>query len=542
MSSISSAAVTAASDAAPFVAPYQNAAYDDASPSTLSSHYHRGDPLDIPLIDHHLLTQLLLPRLTSAIQLICPQAYMDWTTTTTTPTTSHNRHYNTMRWKRIVEGVLRAFLIAGSCRRIIVRYQTSQKQQNHNDHFGVSVVTPAMHNLGLQIRPSASTSRGYSSGLMNLLQQYANVGSLVLATVVVPTLFKELKLYRKRQLDDHDRQLRIEDIRREEYQLFYSARAATASGGHAVGEVPNTDNPQRAPEHQQYHRNQNNFGLSHSSSSSSTIQQRAQKRQARAITYLLDTILGLGEVFLPPIQLINYIMYLWGRSGTPQLGMQLAGWEFCNVNNPAGHDSGDGGFGEGSHNHQRHVNFQYAHRRLLVEEGLRAVSMIIPPPLPSQLRLGNGGSNNATVIEDNARTVGLAGDREDVAMHPYNAGGMGSNSTERLIDGNNARRRSGWAMMRKKILSFMGVIDEEDGTNALSTDYTSTSETRRYSLTCSMCQMENPSIPYIASCGHCYCYLCLRMAVTDNLSFRCVDCGRTIVASARPKVEVFVCK
>ena len=96
--------------------------------------------------------------------------------------------------------------------------------------------------------------------------------------------------------------------------------------------------------------------------------------------------------------------------------------------------------------------------------------------------------------------------------------------------------KQGW--VRKRFLSFMGVIEEEDdddnGVNNANAQVGG--DFRRYTLTCSMCHVENPTIPYIASCGHCYCYLCLRMAVTDDLSFRCVDCGRSIVTSGRPEV------
>ena len=56
-------------------------------------------------------------------------------------------------------------------------------------------------------------------------------------------------------------------------------------------------------------------------------------------------------------------------------------------------------------------------------------------------------------------------------------------------------------------------------------------------LACAMCHAENPTIPYVASCGHGYCYLCLRAAVTDDLGFRCVACGRAVVSSGRPTYE-----
>ncbi|KAL3758115.1 hypothetical protein ACHAWU_004196 [Discostella pseudostelligera] len=534
-----SGTATAISTVRPPPAPVRRdnaAASTSPLPPSISSHYHRGDPLDIPLIDHHLLTQLLFPRLVSAMQLAFPQVYLDWTTASA----SNNNHYKTLRWKRIAEGILRTCLIVGSCRRIIVRHHQASSQQKE-----VSVITPAMHNLGMQIRPVSSTSRGnaidknHTSGVLNLLQQYAKVGTLILATVILPTIYKELKLYRKRQLEEHDRQLRLDDIRREEHQLFHSLSSSARSPANTG--VSDTDNPHHPRDHH------------HHNSSNSIIQQRAQKRQSHLLTYLIDTTIGMGEVFLPPLQLVNYVMYLWGRSCTPQLGMLLAGWEYCHLDTisvDANHDDDDGGggIGEESHhhhqNHQRHVNFQYAHRRLVVEEGLRAVSMILPPALPSHLRIGDGtvGGNSATaatVAGNNHRADGAVGAATEGRQH-----GTGSDSTERAVDDDNtSRRRSGWTIMRKKILSFMGVIDDEDDNNATSATAaptSSTSEARRYSLTCSMCHMENPSIPYIASCGHCYCYLCLRMAVTDNLSFRCVDCGSMIVSSARPKVEAFI--
>ncbi len=87
-------------------------------------------------------------------------------------------------------------------------------------------------------------------------------------------------------------------------------------------------------------------------------------------------------------------------------------------------------------------------------------------------------------------------------------------------------------LMRKRILSFMGVV-EDDESNKVVTN--TLSKEGRHSITCSLCHAVNPAIPYITSCGHCYCYICLRVAVTDNLSFRCMDCGKAIISSGRPK-------
>lgn len=87
-------------------------------------------------------------------------------------------------------------------------------------------------------------------------------------------------------------------------------------------------------------------------------------------------------------------------------------------------------------------------------------------------------------------------------------------------------------LMRKRILSFVGVVEDDESNNGATNTL---SKEGRHSLTCSLCHVVNPAIPYIASCGHCYCYICLRVAVTDNLSFHCVDCGKAIISSGRPK-------
>ena len=87
-------------------------------------------------------------------------------------------------------------------------------------------------------------------------------------------------------------------------------------------------------------------------------------------------------------------------------------------------------------------------------------------------------------------------------------------------------------LMRKRILSFMGVVEDDESNNGATNTL---SKEGRYSLTCLLCHVVNPAIPYITSCGHCYCYICLRVAVTDHLGFRCVDCGKGIISSERLK-------
>jgi len=62
---------------------------------------------------------------------------------------------------------------------------------------------------------------------------------------------------------------------------------------------------------------------------------------------------------------------------TPFLSMQIAGWEY--VSSSDGLNDDDGSNSGQQQQYQRHVNYQYGTRRLLVEEALRTASMIIPP-------------------------------------------------------------------------------------------------------------------------------------------------------------------
>ena len=96
---------------------------NNANNSSPSSSYHRSDPLDIPLIDNHILSHLLLPRIINSIKLAFPKVYLDWTTDTTS--TSQNENDNaeeeslqhvsslikdSLFWKRIVENTLRLYI------------------------------------------------------------------------------------------------------------------------------------------------------------------------------------------------------------------------------------------------------------------------------------------------------------------------------------------------------------------------------------------------------------------------------------------------
>ncbi|KAL3782109.1 hypothetical protein ACHAW5_007274 [Stephanodiscus triporus] len=543
------------------------------TPAISSHSYHRGDPLDIPLIDHHLLTQLLLPRVVSAIRLALPQIHLDWTTGGG-PSGRHHMgalngsRKNSLLWKRILEGILRTCLILGSCRRIIsygsrrrrvdvssgVNSNNSIHKQRANNQE-ISVATPAMRSFGVSIRTDSSEGGG------SIIQQYGKVMALVF-TVVVPSCYEELKHRRERQLDDQDRRLRLEEIRREFRSSMMHGASVTSTAylaNDTVGDHHDSRSHQESTSPTSIERQRQQQLL--------LISQRAYKRKSLLFSLIADAILGMGEILYPPLQLFNYLMYLWGMSSTPDLGMRVAGWEYCHdpfssviLSTRNGGGGGDNNnsvisydnYGEvvehhqphGGCFHQRHANFQYGHRRLLVEEALHAASLILPP------RTNNAGSSGGSV-----GNVVVAADTPRGANRRINERPGDERrwmSTERSVEGEErysprrdmrlrmnsmAALNTGvnrYGLMRKRILSFLGVVEDDESNND---GLTSSSQNNRYSLTCSLCHVINPAIPYIASCGHCYCYICLRVAVTDNLSFRCVDCGQTIISSGRPCIH-----
>jgi hypothetical protein len=460
-----------------------------------SQHYHRGDPLDIPLIDHHLLTQLLLPRLISAIRVAFPQRQKDWITDSR---------------KRILEGVLRTCLLLGSSRHIIsyVARQHRRRHDANNDfdssgniiygkggqpprvvNHDVYVTTPAMQSLGISIRP-ASISDGAGGG--SIIQQYGKVIALIIVTVILPICYEELKHRREKHLDERDQQFRLEEIRRE----FRSSmmQGVNSTSAHITSqESPSDDNDIREIEQQPHHYPQQHI-----------LNKRAMKRKSFVSALFTDSILGMGEVLYPPLKLANYLMYLWGMCSTPDLGMRMAGWDYCRVDpsssalelgEPPSHD------GESSH-HQRHANFQYGHRRLMVEEALRAATMILPPRTYNA-GFGGGGAASNAVVETPHSTNGRSND---------------------LVVAPQSSRMARFGTLRKRLLSFLGIVDESNN------DFAEAKNS--FDTLCSLCNTI-PAVPYTASCGHNYCYICLRMAVTDDLNFRCQCCGQQISSAFR---------
>ena len=470
------------------------------SPSTSPTHNHhqhyRSDVFDIPQIDHHLLQHLLLPRIINSIRFIYPQVYLDWTTNSTAGNSggSHGRDgaqqstnnnwlmicKDTLFWKRLVENVLQTLFLLGSCRYIY----------NSKNSTALHISTPAMQSLGMLLRPSTITSKG------RIHQYVTKILALLTATTILPALYKELKIYRTKQLEEKERLLRYNEIRNE---VRTSMQMMSGSGG----DSQSSRNSERQPQHAQP-----------TSSSYQMMQQRAILRKRHLLSYVTDTILGLSDICIPPLRLITYLSYLWGmtnNSNTPYLGMKLVGWEYAtaaddndNNDNRQATNSKDG-----QSSHQRHANFQYGNRRLMVEEAIRAVSMVVPPRTTA---FNNDSNDNDTGTTGNNTQLNI----DDGRVHDASSS-------------RSSRRRNSW---RNRFLSFMGITEDDNNPSSSTTDAT---DKRRYTLTCSKCHAINPSIPYITNCGHCYCYICLRMAVTDDLGFKCLDCGQSIISSGRPR-------
>ena len=433
--------------------------------------YHRGDPLDIPLIDHHLLVHMLCPRITSAIRYALPQLYLDWTTGVSSDDESTSRNGPLHIRKRWVEMLLHTSLILGSC-----HFRRKGKNGSSND-MNVYLATPAMKNLGMILQPAITDNNNHHSR-SSKIKVYSKIVALVLATVVVPALYEELKLRRQKQLERQETRLRLR-------QLHQEFQTSTSS---AIGN-------QRQDVVQQ--QRQGNL-----------MQQRAQKRKTLIQRLLVDSILGMSDILIPPLRLITYISYLWGLCPTPNFGSSMIGWEYASVNDIQG--SSDGESLSILPPNQRHANFQYGNRRLMVEEGLRTMATILPPRSNSSVQPEGDNRRNRRRTEDTSNNEDARSSTTSTSQIPQ-------------------RGRRGW--MRQRALSFMGVVEEEEEESEQQRAHGNT-----YELNCSLCQTV-PAIPYITSCGHCYCYLCLRMAVTEDPYYRCVCCRKRIETSSRPTIK-----
>ncbi|KAL7433825.1 hypothetical protein ACHAXM_003757 [Skeletonema potamos] len=442
------------------------AASSSAAEALPPASYHLGDPLDIPLIDHHLLVHMLCPRITSAIRYAFPRLYLDWTTGVAADEDTSRNAPSFIR-KRWVDMLLHTSLILGSCH--------FRRKRNNSKEMSVYLATPAMKNLGMILRPAANNNDQNSPH--NKIKVYSKIIALVLATVVVPALYEELKLRRQRELQMQETRLRLAQLR-QEFQITSNA----------------TTGPQRQETLHQ----------------GDVMLQRAQKRRALIQRLLIDSILGMSDILIPPLRLITYVSYLWGLCPTPNFGSSMIGWEYASVTDVQGSSSDVESMSILTPYYQRHANFQYGNRRLLVEEGLRTMASILPPRtnLSVQPDVDNGRRRQ---VEE---TSGSENSRSSTNI----------TATAHTLT---TQRRMGW--MRQRALSFMGVIEEEEEIEQRPVD-------NSYVLNCSLCRTV-PAVPYITSCGHCYCYMCLRMAVTEDPYYRCVCCRKRIDSSSRPTTK-----
>ena len=115
--------------------------------------------------------------------------------------------------------------------------------------------------------------------------------------------------------------------------------------------------------------------------------------------------------------------------------MMMVGWEYASSAGMGGNDDGSSnaiGMGGGQQRHQRHANFQYGNRRMLVEEALRTMSAVLPPRNP------HGGGNTVAVAGGNAALNNVPG------LNSRMNNERGSSAGTRLaLDDNATRRRSG---------------------------------------------------------------------------------------------------
>jgi hypothetical protein len=381
-----------------------------------------------------------------------------------------SRIKNPLLLRKFIEILLHAAVLLGSSQIV------QQREKNGSFVSNISIRTPAMRNLGLFLRPNvnlpnqqsrnnaAQNNGGWQmAAIRSRLLLYSKLFALVTATVIGPRFYEELKQWRQQQLRDRDRRQRSVDM-------------------HILS---------RPLEN-------NNRHLSSREREQVMIDLRANDRKSLLQTIISDFIIGTVDVFMPPLRLINYISYLWGITSTPDLGMQLVGWNYATLAD----SSSDGlatSFGQQYH---RHANFHYGNRRLLVEEALRTVSSVIPPRESAIIPIARQTPSRNNIMNNNS---------------------LQDRQTETETSGESLRninyRRRSW--FRKRALSFMGVVEEKDKTSL------------QNKLNCVKCGTENPTVPYMTSCGHCYCYICLRMAVTDDIYFQCVECGEQIKTSSR---------
>ncbi len=200
-----------------------------------------------------------------------------------------------------------------------------------------------------------------------------------------------------------------------------------------------------------------------------TSQQQQRVAYKRQIS-LLKLLLRVTSLIVPPMQLYHYVSYILhrGSTPTPSLSMNLCGIEYSAMDTL------------GEEERKRSVNFLYAYRRIWYEEFLLTMRLL---PLDIWKSLPRG------------------------MMVAY----------RRFITNMKS------CLSQSKML-LMDKTSAGDHTNKRN-------DSRYVEQACEICYSTPISIPYKTSCGHWYCYACLRTLVADDLNYHCIGCGQKILSS-----------
>jgi len=153
------------------------------------------------------------------------------------------------------------------------------------------------------------------------------------------------------------------------------------------------------------------------------------------------------------------------------------------------------------HQQQQHANFTFAHRRLLFEEVMRTMIMILP----------------SVAIVPFLNTSSSSRDGLPWWMNP-------ASIRIRILQ-----------FIRQKInrIKYYSMLMLPSSIGSSSNENGRRIESNK-PFTCAICSTINVTIPYGSkSCQHIFCYSCLRHAVTDNLNYPCPECGMVVKSSYR---------
>lgn len=194
----------------------------------------------------------------------------------------------------------------------------------------------------------------------------------------------------------------------------------------------------------------------------------SQRRRAQTRqSRILQKLLQTASLFVPPLQLYYYISYMFQRKSYHSPSIAM------NQNNLQYSSANATSTLETK---DRSINFLYAYRRILYEELMLTAGMLpidVWKKIPESLtRIQKKTKNQFNSFIQHTRM--------------------------RL----NGQHDSG--------------CDREVGDE---------------DLKCTICSAQPISIPYKSSCGHWACYTCLRLAISDNLNYRCETCGKRVTYS-----------